>query len=411
MISSPSFRFIRRNFAEYYADGSSICLPSFVRRREFGFALFEGGMLRHKRFEDGVELEGFLQAHVPSDAYFSCAYYEDPEAEMERKGWLGADLVFDIDADHIPTPCGKVHDWWTCGDCHFVGKGLTPEKCPACGGEKFDVKTWPCEACLEAAKAETIKLLDMLMRDFGFSDKDVHVFFSGHRGYHVHVESKIVEELDAAARKEIVDYVCGLGLDTGFDRFAEGGSNKKFPISPRLDDLGWRGRLSRSMYDFVMKGEVEGYREAGLSEEVFGTIRKNRAVILRHWDDVGPYKATKDVGFETWRKIVESCVDSLSAKIDTVVTTDVHRLIRLTGALHGKTGLKKVGFPISEIETFDPFKSGVAFKGGAVTVFVSDVPQFRLGDEMFGPYRNQKVDLPNAASLLLVCKGRGEVVE
>jgi DNA primase small subunit len=38
------------------------------------------------------------------------------------------------------------------------------------------------------------------------------VFFSGHRGYHVQIENEVVKTLDAMARKEIVDYVSGLGL-------------------------------------------------------------------------------------------------------------------------------------------------------------------------------------------------------
>jgi hypothetical protein len=79
--------------------------------------------------------------------------------------------------------------------------------------------------------------------------------------------------------------------------------------------------------------------------------------------------------------------------------------------LHGKTGLKKVEFPISKIEDFDPFESAVAFKKGAATVFVSDAPKFKLDGEIFGPYRNQRVELPMAAAMLLVCKGRAEVVE
>ena len=52
----------------------------------------------------------------------------------------------------------------------------------------------------------------MLEKDFGFAANELHVFFSGHRGYHVHVEDEAVRSLDALARKEIVDYVTGLGL-------------------------------------------------------------------------------------------------------------------------------------------------------------------------------------------------------
>jgi len=66
---------------------------------------------------------------------------------------------------------------------------------------------------LASAKAETIKLLEILMEDFGFSESEIHTFFSGHRGYHVHVESEAVKALNAMERKEIVDYVSALGLN------------------------------------------------------------------------------------------------------------------------------------------------------------------------------------------------------
>jgi hypothetical protein len=42
-------------------------------------------------------------------------------------------------------------------------------------------------------------------------------------------------------------------------------------------------------------------------------------------------------------------------------------------------------------------------------VFVSDVPEFRLGENMFGPYKRKTVELPTAAAILLICKGRAEV--
>ena len=98
-------------------------------------------------------------------------------------------------------------------------------------------------------------------------------------------------------------------------------------------------------------------------------------------------------------------------KIDTVVTIDIHRLIRLTNTLHGKTGLKKSEVPISGIEHFDPFKSALAFKEGTVIILVSDAPEFRLGDETYGPYNERKIELPTAAALMLLCKGAAKVVE
>ncbi len=411
---SSSLSFVLGKFAEYYQQQSSIiCPPTSIERREFGFLLFkERIMLRHKGFRSVDALRSFLKTIVPSDVYYSSASYERPEEEMKGKGWLGADLIFDIDADHIPTPCAKVHDTWVCSNCGAFGRGVTPEKCPTCGEQKFNEKTWPCEVCLEAAKAETMKLIDILTKDFGFSSEELKVGFSGHRGYHVHVESEEIREFDSMVRKEIVDYVLGIGLEAGFHGLGVRGEGKsQVLVGPDLYDLGWRGKIARGTYDFLLTASPEELEKIGLKKKVVDTIIQNKETLLQSWKEKGPWGIIKGVGAESWRKIAEYGVRKQSVKIDTVVTTDIHRLIRLANTLHGKTGLKKIEVPIAGIEYLDPFKSAVAFKEGTVTVFVSEAPQFRLGDEIYGPYKGQKIELPTAAALLLLCKGAAKVME
>jgi hypothetical protein len=83
----------------------------------------------------------------------------------------------------------------------------------------------------------------------------------------------------------------------------------------------------------------------------------------------------------------------------------------MDGTLHGKTGLLKIEFPAERLESFDPFVEAVAFKEGTAKVSVSDAPEFRLEGKEFGPYRNETVELPTAAAVLLICKGRAEVAE
>ena len=327
-MQQNSLQLIKENFSRYYNTlDEDIFLLSLIKQREFGFILFDKKiMLRHKRFESGKALKVFLTSLVPSDAYHSAAYYERPTANMSRKGWQGADLVFDIDADHIPTSCNKMHDRWICSKCGSADKGPSPKKCPDCKEEKFETKTWICDACLESAKTETIKLVDVLKDDFGFMESKVNAFFSGHRGYHVHIESKSVRSLDSMARKEIVDYIMGVGFKKRFHKLA-----------------------------------------------------KNK------------------------RK---------TAKIDTVVTMDVHRLIRLVGSLHGKTGFIKTKASHVGLDKFDPLKEAIAFKKGEIVVNVTEAPEFRIGDTTFGPFKNAShEELPTAAALFLLCKGVAEVVE
>jgi DNA primase small subunit len=124
-VTLSSREFVYGKFSDFYSNPSTVIPPPvLLGQRELGFFLFkERIMLRHKGFANISDLKLFLGDAVPSDAYHSCAYYENPEAEMDKKGWLGADLVFDIDADHIPTSCDKLHDEWTCKGCGLTGKG------------------------------------------------------------------------------------------------------------------------------------------------------------------------------------------------------------------------------------------------------------------------------------------------
>jgi len=403
--------FVYGKFSEFYSSPSTVIpSPSLLDQRELGFLLFkERIMLRHQRFESVSDLKSFLIKDVPSDVYHSCAYYENPEADMDKKGWLGADLVFDIDADHIPTSCNKVHDEWTCSKCGFSGKGITPEACPICAGQKFDTKIWVCELCLESAKEETVKLIDMLENDFGFAPQEIRVFFSGHRGYHVHIENEAVKTLDVMARKEIVDYVSGLGLSMIDDQAKYGSKRRRGSRVFSLHDFGWNKRLKLGLQKFLMNATKEDLKNAGIKG--YAAILENREAILKRCLEEGRWDSVKGIGVGTWKKLAEYVKDLESAKIDTVVTTDTHRLIRMNGTLHGKTGLKKVESPAKNLKDFDPFKEAVAFKEGTVKVFVSDAPEFRLGDSVLGPYKNQAVELPTAAAVLLICKGRAEVAK
>jgi DNA primase small subunit len=412
-VTVSSREFVYGKFADFYSDPATVIpSPSLLGQRELGFLLFkERVMLRHRVFARISDLKLFLGDSVPSDVYRSCAYYENPAAEMDKKGWLGADLVFDIDADHIPTSCNKIHDEWTCAnkECSFSGKGITPEVCPVCGGRKFDTKTWPCDLCLASAKDETAKLIDMLEKDFGFSNKEMSVFFSGHRGYHVHVENEAVKTLDAMARKEIVDYVSGLGLIISGGK-AKGRSGKRSASRDfSLHDFGWNKRLKLGLQSFLLNATNEGLRDAGIKGKAAAEILENKELILKRCVEEGRWDSVKGVGVGTWTKLAEYVKDLGSSKIDTVVTTDTHRLIRMNGTLHGKTGLKKVEFPLRSLDDFDPFKEAVAFKEGAVKVIVSDAPEFRLGGNVLGPYKRKTVELPTAAAILLICKGRAEV--
>jgi DNA primase small subunit len=327
---------------------------------------------------------------------------------MDKKGWIGSDLVFDIDADHIPTSCNKIHDEFRCVKCGFQGRGITPDVCPCCEATKFETKIWACDLCIESAREEVIKLIDMLENDFGFAEHELRVFFSGHRGYHLHVEDESVQSLDAMARKEIVDYVTGLGLSLLNKEEREEKTKRKHRSANKfnLHNFGWNRRLKKGMSNFIEHASKEDLQEAGLRNKA---LLEKKDTIIKRVINENRWEFLKGVSDQTWLKLAEHVREAQAAKIDTVVTTDIHRLIRMNGTLHGKTGLKKVEFPAKNILDFDPFRGAVAFKKGEVKVLVSDAPEFRMSGETLGPYKNQTVELPTAAAILLMCKRRAEV--
>jgi len=367
-------------------------------------------MVRHKAFRDFESFSTSLLSLTPSDVYYSTAYYQHPELEMERKGWLGSDVVFDVDADHIDTPCKETHDMWSCTGCKETRRGKKPSKCPKCGSEKIDEKPWLCDRCLIAAKEEVLKLVEFLAEDFGTKSDQMHVFFSGHRGYHLHLISDSLKRLDDLQRREIVDYVMALGLDPAEQGLYQDLFDKHpFIVGPDLTDPGWRGRLARGVYQILTEWSQNSLVELGFTRGAAAQILKDRDRIKTEWSKKMLWSSFQDkwkINERVWRNIVEKAMSlvALPAKIDTVVTTDIHRLIRMPGTLNGKTGLKAAMVALDRLEDFDPFYEPVVFDGNQM-VEITDAPELRLRDQTFGPYVDQKVELPLAAAVLLVAKG------
>jgi len=400
---NPTEQLIRQKFQEYYlAHGKDFYIPPSPQEREYGFLLFkEKFMVRHRAFRDPSLLLSAIRDLVPAHVYFSTAYYQEPTASMDEKGWKGADLVFDIDADHLDTPCKPKHDSWKCKACGNFGEGGPPKICPKCKNDRLEQQSWLCSQCLQQAKEETSKLLEILYSDLGISPADTHIFFSGHRGYHVHVYSKEFGIFGEEERREIAGYVLGQGLEPELHELEELSSGGTTIIEgPQLGQPGWRGRMVAGIYDVL--GD-EGER-LGLSPS------QNRTLMAQDPDKFfrKPFwSSVKGIGLSTWKTVSSKAVEKKSAKIDTVVTTDVHRLIRLPGTLNGHTGLLALKVERESFDDFDPFNEALAFQG-TMRIRVKSSPEFALGQRHFGPYQNEDVELPSYAAMLLLCKRRAE---
>lgn len=405
---------VARAFKEYYQtlDVNELVVKDLQEREIALIPLGHETMIRHMTFTDTVALKEYLEDHIPAHLYYSSAYYKEPQAsDMNKKGWKGADLIFDVDADHIPTPCKADHDTWTCLECMAKGTGFPPETCPRCGMKRVETTTWVCDRCLEVAKEEVFKLIDeYLIPDFGVSLKEVEVCFSGHRGYHLHVQTDDVKGLTSDGRREIADYVRGVGLDPkhqGFRMMKDGSI-----IGPDLRDGGWRGRFAKSVYAYLSRCTPEELRAVVGSDEVANIIVRNKERLLRGIMANPPsWMGLRGVELGRTIRIAKAAVKDLLCNIDERVTIDVKRLIRYPNSLHGKSGLKAARVSYSDLETFDPLKDAVVFKSGSIKVYVKEAPRVRIGDYEVGPVKDVQLEVPEGLGIYLLCKGAAELRE
>lgn len=379
-------------------------------------------MSRHLSFPNSKLLSKYLIQTPPRHAYHSATYYENPAAgKMDQKGFLGCDLVFDIDSDHIPTPCRLNHNYVICKKCQEVIMGEKPEQCPACGHTKFTKIVWICDECLDVSKQQVFNLLDhFLFKEFAISPEDVKIFFSGHRGYHVHISSAHFRSLDQDARREIADYLTGTGFS--FRSWNYEAVQKNWH-GFQMNQKGWPGKIAREFYRILNQGEdfiEQTFKHPrygkSLNQMVINRIIENRQFLLEKLRMNDSSWGVAKIGKNSWIRIFEILRDIIKADIDVVVSIDIHRLIRLNGSLHGKTGFRVMPVPFDQLKDFDPLHAALSFPHNQdnllpIQIIVPKVPSFRIGDDMYGTYvKGEKIKLPLNAALFLLCKDVAELV-
>jgi len=375
---------ISRLISAYYKDATDL-YPRHIEKREFSFGTFDSKVAgRHFAFDSEKKFTEYLTSAAP--LYVSCsqAYYRFPAARpMEAKILLGAEMVFDIDATDMNLPCQKEHG-----------------------------KKWVCGICFDAVKAETIKLIEeFLIPDFGFTEKEIAINFSGNRGYHLHINSKSVLKLDNYARREISEYIAGTGIN--FDEFfptvgVEGTRLKKL-MGPKPTDKGWQGKIANNFLNSLSQG-IESLEGLGMTPIQAKQLYEKRALVelgIRsgNWDMM--FIKKKD---EFWKGVIAKQAIMQGDKIDKNVTADPTHLLRLPNSIHGDTGLlaKKVGTKTS-LEKFEPMKQSIAFTKGEAKIHVTNSPQLTINGQSYGPYADEDVILPIYAAAYLHLKGVGNI--
>jgi len=244
-LDGPALGWAQAQFRSYYETYPPTPPPR-LDRREFAAFPFgaETSMRRHSTLPRPEDLHQYLIREAPRHVYYSTAYYRWPaESTMARKEWLEADLIFDLDADHLR------------------------------GAEHLDYA-----GQLRLVKTRLLDLVDdFLVGDFGIPADQLHLVFSGGRGYHVHVRDERFLPLTSPERRELVDYIQGTGFDARqvvtarhmavSDDGAEGTlGGRRGTVQLRIlaptDAAGWRGRTTRALLAILGRWEVAGVAAA-----------------------------------------------------------------------------------------------------------------------------------------------------
>jgi DNA primase small subunit len=411
-------------FAEWYRRNPPP-MPDRFTRREFGYILWPERpgtppFIRHKAYDNADRFHWYLQKAGPHSVYYSTAYYRRPgEMKMLDKQWLGAELIFDLDADHL----------------------AEAEKAKAEGREM------PLADQLGIVKTQFKRLLDeFLFGDFGLGEDDVWITFSGGRGYHAHVVEDKLMTLGSRERREIVDYVTGkVPVEKGtttpdISAFMERKVHKarewkgnvsteeSFNLAP-VGSPGWPGRLSRTLFQV-------------LDENVFTVDRKAARKWLLELDGIGTTSATKfldridnfannpnrlktvpellaegrishrnDPMFKIAEKALETWgIAMAKGETDEPVTADTKRLIRLPGSLHGKSGLKVVTLRRDDLDSFDPLRDAVAFPMEPTRILPRNDATMTLGGETVTVKKGEQQDVPLPHAVFWLARQGGTIV-
>ncbi len=369
--------FVKKRFATYYSEtmngAGAVYAPASIEQREWGFLFFrettKSGMRRHMAFSAAEDLQMYLKAMTPAHVYYSTAFYAHPSApQMADKEWLGAELIFDLDADHI---------------LHAA----------------YDVM-------LARVKGELFKLIDMLTEELGFRKNDLQINFSGGRGYHVHIPLMSVRNWSSAERRELTDYISGTGI-TPEAMFAEG------------DRAGWKKRFSEAAEEELMR--IAALSPEGAQSQLMalpGFTEKN-ALLFCHTTPTLISKIKQNPSSLKDNKLLKVVLSpennpafrekllARAVQTDEPVTTDIKRLIRYPGSLHGGSGMRVVPVDITNLTDFDPLIDAVVFGETPVTV----TTKFPLATPMLGStYTLEKgtCKVPEALAVFLCCRGLAE---
>jgi len=393
-------RFAHR-FGQYYQH-APLWSPPRIKTREWMFIPFGGAPpLRHKSFSSVSQVQSFLSQRAMHSCFYSTAYWRRPyELKMAEKLWQGADLIFDLDGDHLP--------------------GVTD-------------RDFPGMLAVIQDQAWTL-WNDFLEPEFGFKEDHLQITFSGHRGFHLHYRDPALFHLDSEARRELVSHIRGEGVDVqgGLARYhdqqAKGWTQRiRDGMDAMIDTLRevHRGADGSASALRRLESELQAMqdREGTTSQRSAAAIRR-LAELMDHdqrvarlkdgkFEILGNYQAL----FLNLLKADASVVLGSAGETDEVVTIDVRRQIRWPTSLHGKSGMRVSEFPLSRLDPdghnpYNPLNEAfvLGLDQTAEVEWTVDDAIAQFGDRRLESTIGERIQVHESGATFLVLKGWAQLV-
>tara|TARA_Y100000310_G_scaffold159054_1_gene158490 strand:- start:2226 stop:3461 length:1236 start_codon:yes stop_codon:yes gene_type:complete len=404
--------YLRGILRDYYKSVEVTSVPD-ISSREFGFGEFGKKISsRHLAFSDNSQLNSFLRERTPFYISYSNAHYEFPDARpMEKKIMLGADLIYEFDADDIETECKLLHDSWECKSCNVKGKGNV-ERCDKCGSG-VKVEEWVCPECVGETKKQTQTLLKLLENDFAFTE-GISINFSGSKGFHVHIRGDNVQSLSKAARLELLDYITATNLDLKSLGFVYS-PKKVFHCPKKSKAMGWSKKLLDGVENLLAEGNISKISAMASRDKhnvTEGTVKK----LLKEKQSI---ISGMERGFllslpglkadRFWESVLNYIAEEQTLEVDRQTSIDINKIIRVPNTIHGSTGLNAMELSGEELPSFDALKESVVLSDEEVKLMNVSAPKFYVKGNWFGPFIKEEVSLPKYAAFYLLSRGNAEL--
>ncbi len=202
----------------------------------------------------------------------------------------------------------------------------------------------------------------MLIGELGMNPKTIELVFSGGRGYHVHVKDIAFRGWGSAERREVIDYVCGIGIDPA-----------AMLSLKNLASPGWQGRYRETLAGYLSwLGTLAEEEAMAHLVEIEGIGKDSAAGFLKNRNQVLSSLERSPSGMLVKNRVLHAILSqqegefkkrllSRAALADEPVTTDTKRLIRLPTSLHGGSGMRVQPLEIRDLHEFEPLVDAVVF--------------------------------------------------